>query len=66
MVTTGAFASADGKSDQPQDGKHHRHDPQNMHGEAGAEEDEHEQKTQQENHARKFPNMGLHQTFRRE
>jgi hypothetical protein len=60
VVPAGAFAAAEGKSNQPHNCDKNRGNPQEMHCESGAEQEQSEQQCEYQYHATRFPNSGSH------
>jgi hypothetical protein len=60
VVPAGAFAAAEGKSNQPHNGDKNCGNPQEMHCESGAEQEQNEQQREYQYHATSLPNSGLH------
>jgi hypothetical protein len=53
-MAPGALASANGESDDPQNQENERSDPQEMDGEPGTKDDQHQQQREYEQHERRL------------
>jgi hypothetical protein len=54
-VRASALTPTNSESDEPEDGKNDRSDPQKVHGKSGTEENQHKQQCEYEYHAATFP-----------
>lgn len=50
-VATGGLAPPEGGPDEPEEGKDHRDDPEDMKRKTGAREDQHDEENEKEDHA---------------
>ena len=55
-VSASTLTPTNSESDEPEDGKNDRSDPQKVHGKSGTEENQHKQQCEYEYHAAIFPN----------